>query len=100
MLLTEADIAVFSVCSAAYVAGPASVGAAATVAASATLIAVVATRFAAWTAAPAAAETPRQAGKKPISTLGLPGPGVKTGGSGCITLSKILAAGPVGIQFF
>jgi hypothetical protein len=55
--------------------------------------------FAACNAAAAAAGIPRQAGKYPIKTFMLPGPGVKTGGKGCITLSVILAAGPVGIIF-
>ncbi|GBU17871.1 hypothetical protein AwMethylo_20860 [Methylobacterium sp.] len=53
--------------------------------------------LAAWIAAAAAALTPRQAGRLPISTLGLPGPGWSTGGSGWATGSVTRAAGPLGM---
>src|SRR2546430_2209279 len=85
------------VSSAALAAGAPGVPAAAIVAACATWIAVSEPCFAACNAAAAAAVTPRQAGRNPISTFMLPGPGVRTGGKGCATLSVILAASPVGI---
>src|SRR5688572_11008996 len=46
------------------------------------------------------AGTPRQAGKSPINTFALPGPGVRPGGAGCATRSVIRAAGPVGMSVF
>ena len=99
MLLIAVSVAVFVACSAAYAAGAPGVPAAAAVAATAVFTAMSATTFAAWRAAAAAAGIPRHAGKKPIKTFILPGPGVKTGGSGWATLSVILAAGPCGICF-
>ncbi|MEZ5393293.1 MAG: hypothetical protein R2724_10570 [Bryobacterales bacterium] len=66
--------------SAAFAAGAPGVPAAASVADSATLIVVSLICFAACSAAAAAAGTPRHAGKNPIRTVGLPGPGCNTGG--------------------
>ena len=86
-----------AVCSAASAAGAPGVPAAAMVAASATWIAASEVALAAWIAAAAAAVTPRQAGRPPISTVKLPGPGWSTGGSGCATGSRMRAAGPFGM---
>lgn len=93
VLLMVVSAAVLAVCSAAKAAGAPGVPAAATVAASAVLITVSLTCFADCIAATAAAGTPRQAGKPPINTVGLPGPPVNTGGRGWATGSVILAAG-------
>ena len=74
-------------------AGNAGVAVAARVAASAALIPVSLTAFADSSIAPAEAKgIPRQAGKFPINTLGLPGPPVNTGGRGWATAFVILAA--------
>jgi hypothetical protein len=81
------------VSSAVLAAGNPGVPAAARVAASAALIAVSLIRFADCIAAAEAKGIPRQAGKLPINTLGLPGPPVNTGGRGWATGSVILAAG-------
>jgi hypothetical protein len=83
--------------SAAFAAGAPGVPAAAMVAASAALIAVSDTCLADWSTAAAAAGTPRQAGKDPMNTLELPGPGPSNGGRGWATLSLTLAAGFPGI---
>src|SRR5262249_14112443 len=96
-LPTAAAAAALVASSAAFAAGAPGVPAAANVAASATLIVVSETCFAACSAAAAAAGTPRQAGKFPINTLRLPGPGASIGGAGCATLSVSLAAGFPGI---
>ena len=86
-------------CSAAYAAGAPGVPAAAAVAAIETFTATSAAVFAACSAATAASGIPRQAGRNPMKTFKLPGPGINTGGSGCATLSVVLAAGPWGIIF-
>jgi hypothetical protein len=95
----EARVAVFVASSATFAAGAPGVPAAASVAASAVLIAVSATVLAACNAPTAAKSIPRQAGKNPIKTFILPGPGISMGGNGWATVSVILAAGPVGIIF-
>ena len=92
VLMVAAAVA-FVVCSAILAAGNAGVAAAARVAASAALIPVSLTAFAASIAPAEAKGIPRQAGKFPINTLGLPGPPVNTGGRGWATASVILAAG-------
>src|SRR5262245_28884587 len=97
ILPIDAAEAAFTDSSAAFAAGAPGVPAAARVAASATLMAVSEICLAACNAPPTAPPTPLQAGSDPISTFRLPGPGPKTGGSGCTTLSVTLAAGPVGI---
>lgn len=96
----ELKAAVLAASSANFAAGAPGVPAAAVEAATAVWIAVSATVFAAWSAATAASGIPRHAGRKPIKTFKLPGPGDSTGGSGWTTLSVILAAGPVGICLF
>jgi hypothetical protein len=99
MALDMADrAAVLHACSAAKAAGAPGVPAAALVAVSAAKIAASDVALAADKAATAANGIPRHAGRKPIKTLVLPGPMVKTGGNGWATLSKIRAAGPVGIK--
>src|SRR5438270_1589201 len=95
-----ASVAPLRVCSAAKAAGAPGVPAAAAVAATAVWIAMSAAVFADCKAATAANGIPRQAGMKPIITVGLPGPGVKTGGSPCAVVSILdLAAGPCGISY-
>jgi hypothetical protein len=81
------------VSSAILAAGNPGVAAAARVAASAALIPVSLSAFADCIAPADAKGIPRQAGKFPINTLGLPGPPVNTGGRGWATASVILAAG-------
>jgi hypothetical protein len=83
----------FVVSSAILGAGNAGVAVAARVAASAALIPVSLTAFADSIAPAEAKGIPRQAGKLPINTLGLPGPPVNTGGRGWATASVILADG-------
>jgi len=92
-----ASVVPLTVCSAARAAGAPGVPAAAAVAATAVLMAMSAAVFADWSAATAASGIPLHAGKNPINTFRLPGPGTSTGGSGWATLSVILAAGPCGI---
>src|SRR3954452_13121728 len=91
-----ARAAVFAVSSANFAAGAPGVPAGAHVAAAAALRVASELAFADMIPAAAAPPTPRHAGRKPISTFGLPGPGWRTGGKGCTTGSVILAAGPVG----
>jgi hypothetical protein len=83
----------FVVCSAILAAGNPGVPAAGLVAASAALIPVSLTAFADSIAPAEAKGIPRQAGKFPINTLGLPGLPVNTGGRGWATASVILADG-------
>src|SRR6476619_3293776 len=83
--------------SAAFAAGAPGVPAAASVTASAALIVASEVALAAPIAAAAAAGTPRHCIFPPVKTVGLPGPGNSTPGSGCTTGSNILAAGPLGI---
>src|SRR5262245_20960652 len=92
-----AAAAAFTPSSAAFAAGAPGVPAAASVAASAALIAVSDVCFAACRPAAAAAFTPRHAGREPISTFMLPGPGPSIGGR-CATESVTRAAGAVGIS--
>jgi hypothetical protein len=93
VLLMVASAVAFVVSSAILAAGNAGVAAAALVAASAALIPVSLSAFADSIAPAEAKGIPRQAGKLPINTLGLPGPPVNTGGRGWATASVILAAG-------
>jgi|SRR6476661_768668 len=93
VLLMVAAAVAFVVSSAILAAGNPGVAAAALVAASAALIPVSLTAFADSIAPAEAKGIPRQAGKLPINTLGLPGPPVNTGGRGWATAPLILAAG-------
>ncbi len=88
-----------AVSSAALAAGAPGVPMAARVAASAAFRVASEVALALWMEAAAAPPTPRQAGSLPISTVGLPGPGCRTGGRGCMTGSMIRAAGPLGMAF-
>jgi hypothetical protein len=92
LLMLVAAVA-FVVSSAILAAGNPGVAAAARVAASAALIPVSLSAFADSIAPAEAKGIPRQAGKLPINTLGLPGPPVNTGGRGWATASVILADG-------
>ena len=92
VLLMLAAAVAFVVSSAILGAGNAGVAVAARVAASAALIPVSLTAFADSIAPAEAKGIPRQAGKLPINTLGLPGPPVNTGGRGWATAFVILAA--------
>ena len=83
----------FVVSSAILADGNPGVAEAARVAASAALIPVSLSALADSSAPAEAERIPRQAGKFPINTLGLPGPPVNTGGRGWATASVILADG-------
>ncbi|NJM49334.1 MAG: hypothetical protein HC860_26750 [Alkalinema sp. RU_4_3] len=93
MLPMAAAWLALTVSSAALAAGSPGVPAVARVAASAALIAMSEACLAAWRLAATAAGRPRQAGRPPIKTVGLPGPLVRTGGSGWATGSVMRAAG-------
>jgi hypothetical protein len=92
VLLMLAAAVAFVVSSAILGAGNAGVAVAARVATSAALIPFSLSAFADSIAPAEAKGIPRQAGKLPINTLGLPGPPVNTGGRGWATAFVILAA--------
>jgi hypothetical protein len=93
VLLMLASAVAFVVSSAFLAAGNPGVAEVALVAASAALMPVSLSPFADSIAPAEAKGIPRQAGKLPIHTLGLPDPPVNTGGRGWATASVILAAG-------